>query len=122
MTDELTSLPFGQTVDGSLLFSDTAILLKGGSPSTGWTPGSTGYAGFSFDNAGTTNYGWIQIQLGAGLDDFTVIEFAYDTTGAPIGIGSVPEPGTAILLALGLAGLSLFSRKRPSSRLIDATT
>ncbi len=67
------------------------------------------YYSFSFNNKGTTDYGWIQGSLTDttynGLD-YTFTRYAYDNTGAQLATGAtsqaVPEPGTG---GLALAGL-----------------
>ena len=119
MNDDLVLMAIGETVDGSLAYTSDASLVVAGTPSPGWSAGATGYAGFSFDNGGTMNYGWLQIQVGAGLDDFTVLEWAYEDSGAAIVVGAVPEPSTAILIGLGLAGLAAWRPKRPPTPRAD---
>jgi len=112
MDDDLVLLTGGETVDGSLAYTSEAFLVDGGVPSAGWNAGATGYAGFSFDNGGVTNYGWLQIRLGASLDDFTVLQWAYDDSGGSIPVGSIPEPSTALLVGLGLAAVAGWRRRR----------
>ncbi|MEY3895674.1 MAG: hypothetical protein RLZZ214_1193 [Verrucomicrobiota bacterium] len=99
-----------------------------GSSTSGWNSetylnNGTSYVGISFDNGGTTNYGWVQVTAsGLGNYDsylsFTVNAYAYDNTGASIkagattaapaggGTSAVPEASTSLgLLALGAGGL-----------------
>jgi hypothetical protein len=122
MDNDLVLMTTGQTVDGSLAYAGDAMLMDGGVPSAGWVAGSTGYAGFTFDDGGTTVFGWLQIELGASFDDFTVLQWAYEDSGAPIAVAMIPEPSTAILLGLGLVGLTALVRKRPRPPSIDAAS
>ena len=106
-TDYLTLLNPGDTVDGSLTFGTRGFLSDNTVPNPTWLPGTTGYAGFQFDDGtGTTLYGWLQVQFDASGTDFSVLQWAYEDTGAPISAGAISEPGLVLLLALGLAGLA----------------
>jgi hypothetical protein len=78
---------------------------------------ATRYLGFTFFNQdrdslepdpASVRYGWVQITGGAGVG-FTIVGYAYDTTGAAIAAGMIPAPGAVALL--GAAGL-LGSRRR----------
>jgi hypothetical protein len=93
--------------------------------------GSSKYLLFSFDNSGTTNYGWIELTAtttgltGSGtpyvsLYSATLGDWAYDDSGVPILAGqtaAVPEPATATLamggaLVAGAAGLRRWRKQR----------
>jgi len=72
---------------------------------------ATRYLGFTFFNndsdsgvpdPASVRYGWVQITGGAGVG-FTIVGYAYDTTGAAIAAGMIPAPGAVALL--GAAGL-----------------
>lgn len=91
-----------------------------GSSTPGWTDSlelsnGTSYFGISFNNGGTTNYGWMEVIVSGfgdydGDQSFTVNSYAYDDTGASIEVGAttsaVPETSTSFgLLALGAGGL-----------------
>jgi hypothetical protein len=79
--------------------------------------GSSKYLLFSFDNSGTTNYGWIELTAtttgftgGKSAYSATLGDWAYDNSGAEITAGAVPEPASAALamggaLLVGAAGL-----------------
>jgi hypothetical protein len=60
-------------------------------------------------------FGWIEVNF---TDDanFSVIGFAYQDNGSPIGIGVIPEPDTALLLGLGLVGVAQVARRRKRLR------
>jgi len=75
--------------------------------------------------AGTPlRYGWVQLSLGnspgnSGHPDIAISGYAYDTTGAFIGGGQVPEPSATALLALGALtlgakGLRSWRKNRPT--------
>ncbi len=85
-------------------------------PNAQWNGGATnGYVGFKFVTGGQTDYGWIRMNVSAydpaSQFQSTVVEFAYEDSGAAIltgATGVVPEPTSAIalgLLALGAAGI-----------------
>ena len=112
-TDFLTLLNSGDTVDGSLSFTDEAFLTPGGSANSGWSAGETGYAGFVIDDGlGTPLYGWAQVQYNSSGTTVSVTQFAYDDSGLDIGAGYVPEPSTLLLVGIGLAGLSAASHRQ----------
>ena len=83
---------------------------------------TSGYIGVQFPVGGSNYYGWIQYQgssLIAGSSPGTIIDWAYDDTGALFHIspppnGAIPEPATIGLgaLALGAAGVARLRRRR----------
>lgn len=86
------------------------------SSTTGWAnqtfigDNGTQYFGVSFNNAGTTNYGWLQATTSnygivSDTPNFTLVAFAYEDTGTPITVGAIPEPSALALLGLGTLGL-----------------
>ena len=91
--------------------------------------GRTGYIGFSFTDPTTstqTDYGWAQITESGNQATLTLVNAAYDNTGAAIKTGqtaaTVPEPGSLGLLAGGagcLAAWRLRSRKRKQAAADD---
>jgi PEP-CTERM motif len=82
--------------------------------------GSNG-SGFLGFKTGGGDYGWLKVVVSdAGSPTFPnelqVLDYAIDTTGAPIAAGDtgVPEPGTSglALLALGAAGILAWRHRR----------
>ena len=87
---------------------------------TGNFQNMAGYIGFQFENLGNTFYGFAQISVNDLLgpqDPLAVFigTVSYeDTAGKSITVSAVPEPATAILLALGSA---VFSCRRIRNRI-----
>ncbi len=83
------------------------------------------YLAFMFRDSTQGNavrYGWLQLSLfnpGSGLGpDVTISAWAYDTTGAQLATGQIPEPNSMALLALGALalgakGVRAWRRNRP---------
>ena len=109
----LSELSVGSTVDGSLSTDfhgqPFGYLVRENVVATGWNAGNAGYAGFEFTYDGASAYGWMKINFSGS--SFTVEEWAFDNTGAAIEVGAIPEPGTALLLGLGLAGVAMVGRR-----------
>lgn len=84
----------------------------GGFATGATTPGTNAFAGFRFDIGGQTNYGWIQLSVGAGTISF--VNAAYETTpNTGIAAGEVvPEPGSLAMLAFGAVGVVGVRRRR----------
>jgi hypothetical protein len=82
--------------------------------------GEVRYVGVQMElnNSGTFNYGWIGIRITNDADATgEVVGYAYDTTGAPIGAGVVPEPNSMLISLLGGALIcSRYIRKRVCGR------
>jgi hypothetical protein len=104
----------GDTVGPASAYLSSATAGSPMSPAnTTWetTTGFEGYLGYKFLNiAGTTTYyGWAHVKYNAWQSSSvpgggTVLEWAYENTGAPIQV-PVPEPTGLALLALGGAGI-----------------
>jgi hypothetical protein len=100
------NLPLGTLVNAMWTYGRT-----NGSETTGPTAFNLGtsnnYIGFRFlnENTGAMNFGWAQFQLtGLGTQPRTLIQWAYDNTGAEIAVGAIPEPTTTALLGVMAAG------------------
>jgi PEP-CTERM motif len=65
------------------------------------------YVGLEFAYGGSFHYGWMEINcFFPSVPGGQVLGWAYETLpDTPISIGQVPEPGAAVLLVLGLAGV-----------------
>lgn len=72
------------------------------------------YVGLRFDVSGSPHYGWAQIQVGT---DYNISLLAFSgelySANTPIAAGAAPtpEPASALLLALGAAGLAAYRCK-----------
>ena len=117
----LQEMGLGDSVDGALSASYNGqpwgFLMRDNVPGQGWGNGTaptTNYAGFQFEIEGTPVYGWMKITVSS--NSFTLDQWGYDNTGAPIEVGTIPEPSTALLLGLGLAGLAAAGAKARNRR------
>jgi hypothetical protein len=104
----VANLPAGTTIDGGSTYGSGSAATTGAQPFV--LNSSNNLVGFRFQNeaAGNqTQYGWMRISLAATLNGQprAIVEYAYEDTGAGIGAGVVPAPGSLALLALGAAGL-----------------
>ncbi len=72
-----------------------------------WQAGSSLYLGVRLTNSMTnvTNYGWVHLNT-TGTTGFpaTIVDYAYEDSGASITAGQVPEPTTFALLGVMAAG------------------
>lgn len=71
--------------------------------------------GFKFwhEGAGAYRYGWVRLSLGttAGGQPRSIVEYAYEDSGAGIQAGAVPGPAGLAALALGAIGVRSRRRK-----------
>lgn len=71
--------------------------------------------GFKFwdETAGAFRYGWVRVSLGAtaGGQPRSIVEYAYENTGAGIQAGAVPGPAGLAALAMGAVGIRSRRRK-----------
>jgi len=78
---------------------------------TGFQTAGLRYVGLRFQNEalGLQNYGWLQINSGAGAGfPASIVSYGYETDGGQILAGAVPEPSTYAMFGLALAaGLGL---------------
>ena len=117
----LQDMNVGDTVDGTLSASYNGqpygYVVRENVHGQGWgngSPPTTNYAGFQFEIEGTPVFGWLKLTVESNT--FTLDEWGYDNTGAPIEVGAIPEPSTALLLGLGLAGLAAAGAKARNRR------
>jgi hypothetical protein len=104
----MDNLPTGTPVDGTWTYGRTS-----GSETLGATAflfnSDQNLFGFRFWNEATNaiNFGWARVGLAgtAAGQPRTLVEYAYDDTGAAVAAGVVPEPASLGLLALGAVGL-----------------
>jgi hypothetical protein len=96
-------LPFGASIGGG----NTYIGLTSTAAAAGWAAGADAYLGVKILNSATstTNYGWIHLMT-TGNSGFpaTIVDWAYENTGASLTAGQVPEPTTFALLGVMAAG------------------
>ena len=84
------------------------------------------YSAFSFNNNGTTDYGWFSGTFSnttySGFA-YTVDQVAYDNSGAMIATGQVPEPASAGLMmmgALAIGGAAAVRRWKAGKAVVNA--
>jgi len=107
----------GESIDAAT--GTRGIIDDPNSPQAG---GSNSLYGYSFVEAGTTLFGWIRVSNSTDgadtpeteTDDINTVvihEWAYETSGAPIAAGAVPEASTSAMMAV-LAGSAALYRRR----------
>ena len=82
--------------------------------------GKTGYIGFGFPDptkASQTDFGWAEFSESGNQATLTLINAAFDNTGAAIRVGDVPESTSVGLLAAGACGLGLWRRQAAQRRI-----
>lgn len=104
----LDEMNAGESVGAGLTYRGSSFLVRNDTDHPTWLANQTHYAGFRFDPGGgePTYYGWMHVQFSADGQNATLLEWAYDDTGAPIEVASIAEPGLALLLGLGFAGIA----------------
>ncbi len=111
----IVRLYFGDIVDATDIFATTAAGSSThiGNAADQFASGAEGYLGFSLiDNSDAgPYYGWMRVNFSNSGGTGTLIDWAYDNSGAPITVGVVPEPASITLLGLGAVALVLRRRK-----------
>ncbi len=113
--DQILNLGLGTHINSA---SNFVAGESGSSTHVGTGPGQfamnvPGYLGVAFRTSagGPEYYGWIQVQI-SNTGPGKIISWAHETvSGQPIQVGTVPEPGTALLCLVG-SGLALLQRRR----------
>ena len=111
-------------IDGTFRAATTYSNFSAGWP--GATPPNTtsGLAGIKIADSGTDIFAWLRFSItndANGLPvDITLIDWAYEDTGASIIAGAttspVPLPGSLGLLAMGASGLAAFRRRKKTDK------
>lgn len=99
------------SVDSNSMFS--SAVAANIAPGAVWTSDSTGYFGFQFNPSGSKNlYGWGQLSISSDRKTMTLVDYAYENSGASILTAAVPEPSVSLLGLMGLTSVCfLRSRK-----------
>lgn len=105
------NLSLGDTISSSGAFSSARYINNSGSNDANWGADTRGYLGLKFDNNGTDNYGWADVEY-TSSQTLVLYGFAYEDSGAAIAAGAVPEPSSAALLAALAAGSAAMLRRR----------
>ncbi len=96
LTGPTSSLPLGFLVQSTSSFiGSNGRAVLGATTFNGWQLNSLNYFGFRFQDNSVANairYGWGSIQVGANSSQRTMVNIAYEDTGAPIFVGQVPGP------------------------------
>lgn len=98
-------LSAGATIGPASTYSQSAN--GANNETSAFRAGVNGYLGISFRNetTGVTNYGYIHLQTTAATGyPATILDWAYENSGAAITIPAVPEPATVTLLGVMAAG------------------
>ncbi|MCO6046133.1 PEP-CTERM sorting domain-containing protein [Aeoliella sp. ICT_H6.2] len=104
LSADATIGPGGAFVSGWDVFTDEVY-------SGEWPAGSSGFIGFKFNPTGSQDlYGWGKLTLSPDNTILTLVDWAYENTGAPISAGQVPEPSTGLLIGGSLALAVLWYR------------
>jgi PEP-CTERM motif len=112
----LPNLAPGTPIDATSTFAPGIV----SAANNGIPDGGTGYYGFKLmpTDSGGPYYGWVHLTRGAGAMPGNVIDYAFETTGTAIGVGSIPEPSSLALLGLGVVGLAHW-RKRSAQTEVE---
>jgi len=115
---DIAKLTGGTTINGAspLVTATTGAFLNNNTAGD-WVGAGTGYVGFKISHAGVNGgnpvFGWLQLSktsTGTPTADptgVTVVDWAYEDSGAAIAAGAtgVPEPSCLALLAAGAMGV-----------------
>ena len=111
---QTTALTAGMTIDSSSAFGSYQAM-------QGQFTGKTAYMGVQFHVGPNDNdpdnirYAWVQVAGGPTLGfPATIIDWAYEDSGAGIVVGAVPEPSTLALgfLSAGALGVAAWRKRK----------
>lgn len=101
-------------LEGTFAMSYAGSTTHIGSDPDQFQSGAAGYLGFRITpNDGVDPwYGWMRVIFSNTGEQGAIIDWAYDNSGAPITVGAVPEPSTALLLAVFTSFAAVSRRRR----------
>jgi len=100
----LSKLSSSVPISSSSTFTTSANASIGSENGGQWANGASGYFGFQFNpTASLTLYGWGQLTVSANGQAVTLVDYAYEDTGASISTAAIPEPSAYLLVGLCLA-------------------
>ena len=112
----ILKLAAGATIDASLPW-DAGTTYFEFFDTGNWQGGADAYIGLRIQNGANFNYGWAHVNYDDAGNQMTLKEFAIEqVANAPFSAGDtvglpVPEPGTALLLAIGAGGMAMRRRR-----------
>ena len=117
---EVSRFSLGQSIGSSGgaagFASSISYMETNDSPVFPWNSGAngtTGYIGVKLSLGGQTKYGWVGVIYNDVANTIVLTDFAYENTAnTAILAGAVPEPGSALLLAMGAAGVAAQRRRK----------
>ncbi|MFD2822086.1 T9SS type A sorting domain-containing protein [Lacinutrix iliipiscaria] len=84
------NVPFGTPIGSTAAVASFGDMCQASGYTNSGFCGTTedSYVGVAFDISGNTHYGWIRLAPGSSSENFTIVDFAYESTpGAPINAG-----------------------------------
>lgn len=112
--NEVRRLDAGETIGSEGIFVDgspLAVPFIENTPNSQWMAGTEGYFGYRFNPSGEQDlYGWGHVTISPDATILTLVDWAYENSGAPIQAG-VPEPCTSLLLMASLIVAALWRRR-----------
>ncbi len=111
VTGAAGNLDLGQLIDASGSFNTANNTAVFGANAGEWDLNSDNLLGVVFlDSAAAVRFGWVRIGVGATVTQRSIVDYAYENSGAGLNAGMVPAP--ASLALFGLAGGMVARRRR----------